>query len=121
MPLRTHDVVVVAGEDGDAGPGLPVPDPDGLVIGRGEDPRVGVVEEDGADVVQVAVEGEEAPAGLVVPDLDLVVVAAAGEEGLSAVERDATDGTCGEMSGRWEMGTRDVPSCSSNLSTSVPI
>ena len=49
-----HDVVVVSGEDGDRGTGLPVPDADGLVIGCREDPWVVMVELYGADVIEVA-------------------------------------------------------------------
>lgn len=61
----SHDVVVVAGENGNALARLPVPDPDRLVVGSGEDPGVLVVEVDGADVVEVTVEGKKASAGLV--------------------------------------------------------
>jgi len=32
VELGAHDVVVVPSEDGDASPGLPVPDPDSLVV-----------------------------------------------------------------------------------------
>lgn len=100
MPLRTHDVVIVAGEDRDTGPRLPVPNPNSLVVRRGEDPRVGVVEEDGAHVVQVAVEGEQAATRLVVPHFNLVIVAAACEKRLCVVERDTTYWTCKGVSGR---------------------
>ena len=95
MEGGAHDVVVVAGEDAEAGPALEVPKPEGLVIGRGQGPGVLVgvrVELHRADVVQVAQEGEEAAAELVVPDLDLVVVASGHDEGLVQVEVDAADG-----------------------------
>jgi hypothetical protein len=36
--------MVVAGEYGNTSPGLPVPDPDGLVIGARHNPRVLIVE-----------------------------------------------------------------------------
>ena len=35
VELRAHDVVVVPREHGHAGAGLPVPQADGLVVGRG--------------------------------------------------------------------------------------
>lgn len=62
---NSHDVVVVARQYGDTLPTLPVPDPNGLIIRSREDPRVLVVEVDGADVVEVTVEGEETATGLV--------------------------------------------------------
>mmetsp|Transcript_40883 Transcript_40883/g.108058 ORF Transcript_40883/g.108058 Transcript_40883/m.108058 type:complete len:603 (-) Transcript_40883:232-2040(-) len=82
VELRAHDVVVVAGEDGDAGARLPVPNPDRLVVRRRHHPWVLSVELHCADVVEVAEEGEEAAAQLVVPHLDLVVIAAGDEEWL---------------------------------------
>lgn len=82
----THHVVVVAGEHRDAGAGLPVPDADGLVVGRAHDPGVFVVELDGADVVQVAQQCEQAAPQLVIPDLDFVVIAPGYEQRLGAVK-----------------------------------
>ena len=40
VEARAHDVVVVAGEDGHALPRLPVPQADGLVVRRRQDPGV---------------------------------------------------------------------------------
>ena len=69
VELGAHDVVVVPGEDGDAGAGLPVPDADRLVVGGREDPGVLVVEHRRADVVQMAQQVEQASLQLVIPDL----------------------------------------------------
>lgn len=77
----------MAGDYGDAGTALPVPDSDRLVVAGTEDPREFVVELDGADVVHVAGEREETSLLLVVPDFQLVVVAPADKQWLRAVER----------------------------------
>ena len=53
----------------DTCPALPVPDPDGLVITRGDHPGVFLVELHCPDVVQVPKEGEQTSSELVVPDL----------------------------------------------------
>ena len=74
VELSAHDVVVVTGENGDARTTLPITDANGFVVRGTEDPRMFMVEEDGAYVVEVAVESEETFARLVVPHLDLVVV-----------------------------------------------
>lgn len=90
MELGAHHVVIVAGEDGDAGPGLPVPDADGLVVGGAQNPGIFMVEGCGSDVVQVAEEGEDAPTLLEVPHLDLEVIATGDEKRLLAVETDSS-------------------------------
>ena len=64
--------MVVPGEDADASPGLPIPDPDGLVVRGGENPGVLVVEHSRADVVQVAQKSEQTTPQLVVPHLSRV-------------------------------------------------
>ncbi len=87
-----HHIVIVPGQHRDAGARLPVPDADGLVVGRVHDPWVLLVEGDRADVVQVAEQREEAPPQLVVPHFDLVVVAARYEQRLRLVEVHAADG-----------------------------
>ena len=69
MELGTHDIVVVAGEDADARPGLPVPDSDGLIIGGRQDPGVLVVEHRRTNVVQMTKQLEQAAFLLVVPNL----------------------------------------------------
>ena len=69
MKLSTHDVVVVAGENADARPRLPVPDPNGLIVGGRENPGVFVVEHRRPDVVQMAQQVEQASLLLIVPDL----------------------------------------------------
>ena len=91
MELGAHHIVVVACQDRDAAPALPVPDADGLVVRGGEDPWVLMVKHRGADVIQVAEQVEEATLLLVVPHLDLVVVPAGDKEGLLVVEADAPD------------------------------
>lgn len=106
---NAHDVVVVTGEDGDAGAALPVPDADGLVVGGGDDPGLLRVEVDGADIVEVAVEGEEASTVLVVPDLDLVVVSAGDEEGLGRVEVDSAYGSVVFLEAVYEDAHLKVP------------
>jgi hypothetical protein len=58
MEAGTHDVVVVARENRDAGPALPVPDPDGLVIAGAHHPGILLMELNGADVIQVAQQSE---------------------------------------------------------------
>jgi len=70
VELGAHHVVVVAGEHADAGAALPVPDADGLVVRRAQDPRVLVVEHRRPDVVQVPQQRENAPLLLVVPYLN---------------------------------------------------
>ena len=64
--------MVVTGQDGDAAPVLPVPDPDGLVVARRDDPGLFRVEVDGSDIVQVTVQREETPSGLVAVDESVV-------------------------------------------------
>lgn len=70
---------------------LPIPYPDGLVVGARDDPRQLVVEEDGADVVEMAIQGEQTPPGLIGPDLDLVIITARDEEGLGLMKVDTPD------------------------------
>lgn len=93
MELGTHNVVVVASEDANAGAALPVPDADGLVVRGAQDPWILVVEECCADVIQVPQQSEDAAFLLVIPHLDLVVVAAGDEQGLLVVEADAAHWT----------------------------
>lgn len=50
---HVHDVVIVPRQDGYTRPGLPVPNPDGLIVRSRNDPRVFAVKEDCADVVEV--------------------------------------------------------------------
>lgn len=93
MEVGAHDIVIVAGHGADQRPVLPIPYPDGLIVGGGDDPWQLVVEKDGPHVVEMPVEREKfAPCGQR-PHLDLVVVAAGHEEGLGLVEVDASDGT----------------------------
>ena len=69
MEVCAHDIVVVPGEHADAVARLPVPDADGLVIRRADNPRRLLVEVRCANVVQVASQGEDAASHLVVPHL----------------------------------------------------
>lgn len=55
VDAHSHDVMIMPRQDGDALPTLPIPNPNGLIIRSGEDPRVLVVKVDGADVVEMAV------------------------------------------------------------------
>jgi len=95
MEEGRHDIVGVAGEDGDTGTGGRVPDANGLVIRRRHDPRHLVVELDRANVIQVAVKREQAASSLRsnIPDFDLIIVAASHEQGARWVERDSTNGS----------------------------
>lgn len=89
MELGAHDVMVVAGEDAQAGAGLPVPDADRLVVARAQDPGAfSRVELNGADVIEMAKESEQAPTFLEVPHLDLVIVSSADEQWLNRMETD---------------------------------
>lgn len=81
-----HYIVIVTSQNTDACPALPVPDPYGLIVGRGNYPRVLVVEHSGSDVIQMAQQGENATFLLVVPYLDFVIVSARHEQGLLVVE-----------------------------------
>jgi hypothetical protein len=81
----------LTGQYRDGGPRLPVPDPQRLVVTRGQDPGTRRVELHRPDVVQVAQKREQAAPQLVRPDLDAVVVAARREEWLRGVEVDAAD------------------------------
>jgi hypothetical protein len=72
---------------------LPIPDSDGLVIGRRDDPGKFMVEENGAHVVQVTVQGKQTPPSLGAPDFDLVVVASRNKQGLGRVEIDSSNGS----------------------------
>lgn len=84
--------MVMPGQHTDTLSRLPVPNANRLIITGRDDPRVLVVEEDGAHVVEMAVQGEEAATLLVVPHADFVVVAARDEERLGRVEGHATHG-----------------------------
>lgn len=53
VELGRHDVVIVAGQDGDTRSRLPVPNSDGLIVGTGQNPGVFAVEEGCSDIVQV--------------------------------------------------------------------
>ena len=108
-----------------------------------------MVKEDGANVVQVAVEGEQAAALFPVPNLYLVVVSTRDKERLGRMKMNASHRTyvseldvllrrkfdvCGEVahdsrrvcSPQPKRALRNngshggIPSCSSNLSMSVP-
>lgn len=65
-----HYVMRVASQDGNAETILPVPDPDCLIVGAGDNPRQLQMEFNSAHVVQMALESEHAFLCLVVPHLD---------------------------------------------------
>lgn len=54
MELGAHDVVIVAGEDANAGTRLPVPDANRLVIRATQNPRVLVMKLDHPNVVEMS-------------------------------------------------------------------
>lgn len=86
MKLCAHHVVIVSSYYANARTALPVPDPDGLVVGSTENPRILVMEHSGSDVVQVTEQGEDAPSLLVVPHFDFVIIAAGNEQRLLIVK-----------------------------------
>lgn len=94
MELRAHDIVVVARQDRNAVPALPVPNANRLVIRSTDNPGQLLVEKHSPDVVQVAIQRKQTSALLPVPEFDFVVVAARNKHGLGIVEADATHGTC---------------------------
>jgi hypothetical protein len=90
---RAHHVVVVTGEDADAGATLPVPDSDGLVVRCRNNPGVLVMEHGSSDVVKMAEQSENATFLFVIPDFDFVVVTPGDEQGLLVVETNPSDGS----------------------------
>lgn len=86
VELGTHYIVIVPGQNTDARSRLPIPNPDRLIIGRTQDPRILMMEHRRADVIQMPQQREDAPPLLVVPHLDLEVVSAGNEKWLLAVE-----------------------------------
>ena len=69
MELSAHDIVIVAGQDGNAASTLPVPNSDGLIIRAGQHPRILMMKHGGPDVIQMAQEVKEASLLLVIPHL----------------------------------------------------
>jgi hypothetical protein len=53
IKLDVHDVVVVPCQDGNTCPRLPVPNPNGLIIRRRNDPWILSVKEDSSDIVEI--------------------------------------------------------------------
>ena len=89
MKVGAHDVVIVAGEHGDAGARLPIPNANGLVVAGTQDPRILVVKLHGADVVEMAEQCEQTAPLLVVPHFDFVVVAARHKQWLRVMKAHA--------------------------------
>lgn len=85
--------MIVSRQHEDASATLPVPDTDGLIVRRAEDPRIFVMEHGGPDVIQVTDKREDTPSLFVVPNFDLVIVAAGNEQRLLIVEAYAAHGT----------------------------
>lgn len=79
MEQGAHHVMIVTRENRDTSSGLPIPDPDGLIVGSRQDPGIFMVEHRGTYVVQMSQEMEQTAFELVVPHLDLVIVAAGDE------------------------------------------
>jgi len=48
--------MIVSSQNGDASSTLPIPDPNGLIIGSGKDPRMLMMEEDSTNVVEMTLE-----------------------------------------------------------------
>lgn len=95
MKGRTHDVMIVAGQDTETSSLLKIPQPQGLIITGGQDPgklrRVGM-ELDGANIIQMAQQGKETASQLVIPNLDFVIVATTDNEGFVQMKVHAADG-----------------------------
>jgi len=70
----THDVMIVAGKNGNTGTRLPVPYTNCLVVGSGKDPRVLMMKSYCSDVVEMPQEGEKTSSQFVVPNFNFVVV-----------------------------------------------
>ena len=110
MEHCAHHVVIVTGENADAGARLPVPDANRLIVGCAKNPGIFVVENCGTNVVQVTQKGENASLLLVIPDLKkkfcnlnnipqhpthfyLEIVTTRHKQGLLAMEADTSDGS----------------------------
>lgn len=65
---------------------LPVPNPNGLVVGTRDNPRKLMMKEDCANIIQMSIQGKKTSASLIGPDLDLVIVSPRNEEGLCLVK-----------------------------------
>ena len=70
---------------------MPVPYPNGLVVGTGDDPWQLMVEENGSHIIQMSVQSEKTAPRLIRPYFDLVVVASRDEERLGLVEIDTSN------------------------------
>lgn len=119
----THNIVTMAGQNGNHAPVLPVPKPDGLIITAWDNPGQFFVEFNCANVIQVACQREHALLLLVVPYLDLVIITATDKHVLRVMEMNGTNGTCKIKNG-WKLSDTykkykskmHLPSCSSNFS-----
>ena len=100
--------MVVSGQDGNTCPGLPIPDPDSLIIRGRDDPGVFSVEEDSSDIVEIcnqyhphlpenrltAGQGKKTFPLLVIPYFDLVIITTRTEDRLCWVETDSSNRSC---------------------------
>lgn len=87
--------MVVARQDAKATPLVKIPQPQRLIVARGQYPgklRGIGMEFHRPDVIQVPQQREEASPELVIPHLDLVIVAAGDDEGFVEVKIHAADG-----------------------------
>lgn len=65
---------------------LPIPNPDGLVVGTRDNPRKFMMKENCANIIQMSIQGKKTSASLIGPDLDLIIVSPRNEEGLCLVK-----------------------------------
>jgi hypothetical protein len=70
---------------------LPIPYPNSLIVGRRDDPRQLVVEEDSSNVIEMAGEGKKATLGVVIPNFDTVIITTRHKHGLCLVKVYTTD------------------------------
>ena len=92
VKLCTHHVVIVSGEDGNAVAVLPIPNTDGLIVGRRKQPGAFMMELHRTDVIQMSQKGELHLTCTVGPNDNLKVITSTCENGLRAVEVDSSYG-----------------------------
>lgn len=69
MELSAHHVVIMTGEDTNAGSRLPIPNADCLIVGGAKNPRIFMMESSRADIIQMTQQSENASLLLIVPNL----------------------------------------------------
>jgi hypothetical protein len=71
---------------------LPIPYPDGLVIGARQNPWQLMMKEDSPNIVQMSCQGKQTPLRVVIPNFDLIIVTTGYEHRLSLVKVDTANG-----------------------------